>query len=269
LSFSEGGTNCYTDGFGFYFDNGTYLPSMNVTAQVENPSFNYLTDSVGWMEVSGTFIATGDEEYLNLGNFRKLQSNYIPTANDPQNGYYASAYYIDDVSVIESDLPAFAGNDTALLNPGDSLYLGRPAEIGLECVWYNWAGDSIGTGAGIWITPQHTAPYIVEQNLCGTIKRDTVYVSVGTGVESDAALQGMKVFPNPCEGQFTLWSKNFGSFSTITISISEISGKVVYSDIFAAQAERVIETKLPSGMYFLQVREIATGKMAVRRLVIR
>ncbi len=268
LSVCEGGINCFTDGFGFYFDDGTYTSSMNVNPQVENPVFNYLTDSVGWMEVSGTFIASGDEEYLNLGNFRKLQSNFIPTANDPNNGYYFSAYYLDDVSVIESDLPAFAGNDTSLQNIGDSVYLGRQPEIGLECTWYNSQGDIIGTGAGLWVQPQHTSFYVVEQNLCGNIKRDTVYISMGTSVENGSIWEGVKVFPNPSEGRFRLQFPTLESREWL-ISLCEVSGKEVYKSQLFCQGEIEIATHLPSGMYFLHIQDRETRASIVRRVVIK
>ncbi len=136
VNFSEAGY-CGIDGFGFYFDNGTITANpagmvANKTPQVENPSMNIIMDSIGWVAVSGTFIAEGTEEYLTFGNFKNnLNTHYFPAPNLPGVAYYESLYCLDDISVIESDLAAFAGNDTALQNVGDSLYLGRPAEIGL------------------------------------------------------------------------------------------------------------------------------------------
>lgn len=269
VDYSQGATNI----MGAYFDNGNLSTSdclvANVTPQMEYISPTIWADTQNWVKVQGSFTATGGETYMTLGNFRNNANTNYQELISPGNGYWTANYYIDDISLIESDLPAFAGNDTALQNVGDSLYLGRPAEIGLECIWYNWSGDSIGTGAGIWVTPSHTQPYIVEQNLCGNIKRDTVYVSVGTSIEDAGDLQGIKVYPNPCEGTFTIQSKTFERFSTVEITIAELSSKTVYSEVAATQAEMPIATKLPSGMYFLHVQDIATDKKMVRRLLIQ
>jgi hypothetical protein len=63
----------------------------------------YVTDTLSWVKVSGSYIATGGEKYMLIGNFApKFGTNYIP------NYYFSPArpfiyYYIDDVSVIECD----------------------------------------------------------------------------------------------------------------------------------------------------------------------
>lgn len=59
----------------------------------------YLTDTLNWMEVKGNYIANGDEEFINIGNFfDNVQTDFIQVSNSPVQ---ASYYYIDDVSVIE------------------------------------------------------------------------------------------------------------------------------------------------------------------------
>lgn len=267
LSFCEGGYNGFIDGFGIYFDDGSFSSSDSVVAQIENPDFNYLTDSVGWMEISGQFTATGNEEYITLGNFKKLQTHYIPTANDPNVGYYVSGYYIDDVSVIESDLPAFAGNDTALKS-GDSLFIGRPREIGLECVWYDMQGNIIGDGAGMWVYPQQTVSYIVEQNLCGNITRDTITIGMNVGIVPQNELKNVRIFPNPTENSFSL-SLPSAVVQEIKVQLSDMRGKIVYEKTLLMQNESVeISPNVAQGVYSLHLYEARTGESAVKQLVV-
>jgi hypothetical protein len=267
LSLCQGGITCYVDGFGFYFDDGSYNSLTNVVAQVENPDFNYLADSVGWMEVAGTFIATGNEEYVTLGNFKKTQTHYLPTTNDTTITYYASLYYIDDVSVIESDLPAFAGNDTSLKS-GDSLFIGRPREIGLECVWYDMQGNIIGHGAGMWVTPLQTVSYIVEQNLCGNITRDTITIGMNVGIVQQNELKNVRIFPNPSKNTFSL-SLPSAVGQEIKIELSDMRGKVVYEKTVLMQNEGVeISPNVAQGVYSLHLYAAHTGARAVRKVVI-
>jgi len=262
---------CMIDGFGFYFDDGTltipFQGMVGVNAQIENPDFNYLSDSIGWTEVSGTFTATGNEEYITLGNFKKLQTHYIPTANDPNVGYYISGYYIDDVSVIESNLPAFAGNDTSLKS-GDSLFIGRPPEIGLECVWYDMQGNIIGQGAGMWVYPQHTVSYIVEQNLCGNITRDTITIGMNVGIAQQNELKKVRIFPNPSKNTFSL-SLPSAVGQEIKMELLDMRGKIVYEKTLFMQNESVeISPNVAQGVYSLHLYDARADARAVRKLVI-
>jgi hypothetical protein len=67
------------DGVQMYFDNGQ-LDTITVTdssgyytfvqPQVSNPQGNVITDTMNWTQVSGTFVATGTETFLTIGNFK-------------------------------------------------------------------------------------------------------------------------------------------------------------------------------------------------------
>jgi hypothetical protein len=68
---------------------------------------DFLTDKEGWMEVSGSFIAQGGEDFITIGNFDGyhnsetiLVGGAIPPPNLP-HFWTLAAYYIDDVSVVE------------------------------------------------------------------------------------------------------------------------------------------------------------------------
>ena len=185
---------------GAYLDNGSITAPApyglaTVTPQIYNTS-QLLNDTVNWMKVEGSFTAIGTEEYITIGNFFSDSASNIGMFGTPSDWF--SYYYIDDVSVIDANLPAFAGNDT-LIYPGDSIFIGRQPEVGLneDCIWFI-NGLPKDTIAGMWVKPDSTTTYILEQTICGNVRWDTVTVSVsGVGIEDYFNEAAFKIYPNP------------------------------------------------------------------------
>ncbi|MBK7667001.1 MAG: hypothetical protein IPJ32_06360 [Sphingobacteriaceae bacterium] len=196
------------DEFGAYFDDGSIAsiaPAREaiVKPHIKSPAGDYMKDTLNWMKVQGTYTATGNESYITLGNFKSYAAATYSLVYPSAFGFTAD-YYVDDVSVIELDLSASAGPDKNIFL-GDSAYIGRPPEIGLECTWYNGT-VAIGTGAGIWVKPTATNTYVVQQDICGVIKTDTVTVTVqyvGIDELNKISLQS-KLYPNPNSGEFNI-----------------------------------------------------------------
>ncbi len=78
--------------------NTIYL--IPVKPQIENPQGHFLSDTLNWMLVSGTYSSkTGGEQYITIGNFYSNDStNYIKISNSHSHLAY---YYIDDVYVMD------------------------------------------------------------------------------------------------------------------------------------------------------------------------
>jgi gliding motility-associated-like protein len=77
------------------------------TPQVENADYNFLSDTLGWMKVEGSFIASGGERFVTIGNFRDDAHTLTDTVKPVPLGYSNyTYYYIDDVSVY------YCGEDT-------------------------------------------------------------------------------------------------------------------------------------------------------------
>ena len=90
-----------TETFGMYFSNtiinsGTTVNLLNTPQVVNNAGF--ITDTVNWTLVSGTYTATGGEQYIIIGNFEDDAGTNVNCANSGSfNGY---AYiFVDDVCV--------------------------------------------------------------------------------------------------------------------------------------------------------------------------
>jgi hypothetical protein len=264
------------DGFGMYFDNGI-LDTLNpcskvitfVTPQLLNPSGNVISDTANWVAISGTFMASGNETYLTIGNFF---SDAFTTKTIVNSTYPVdwSAYFIDDVSLIEYNLPASAGPDKNIAL-GDSAFIGRPPEIGLECTWVTGT-TTIGKGGGLWVKPTTTGTfsYVVTQNICGNIKTDTVNVNVSPGSvsENEVFSQNINLFPQPAKDAVTL-SLSFYYEPSVLAIISDINGREIENKelVVSNFKATLLTNQLSNGVYVLQLKT-KEGRFSVKRLII-
>lgn len=253
----------FIDKIGAYLDSGgicttnSCLPLTQFTPQIEN-TFGVIVDTLNWTKVEGTFIANGSETFITIGNFY----SYANTNTIPGYGIFSgNIYLIDDVSVIPSNLPAYAGGDTWVVL-GDSVFIGRTPEIGLECIWYVGT-NVVDSGAGIWVKPTTTTTYIVEQTLCGLIKRDTVIVSVfPTAVNGMANSKQLSIYPNPTNNTLTI-SQEKAIFHTAVV-VNNL-GQVVGSYPLTEKENKLDISALPTGVYYLQLN--GDGGREVRSFV--
>lgn len=84
-------------------------------AHIEHPPGVLISDTVGWTEVSGSYVAAGGEDHLVIGNFRDDAST-MSAMNAPGAWYTGTAYLlVDDVSLVRSDaIDLDLGPDTVL-----------------------------------------------------------------------------------------------------------------------------------------------------------
>lgn len=143
--------NAYSSNLGIYFSDdsisevcptsGCNLPFV---PQFENPTSNILNSHHGWTRISGTYQATGGEEYITIGNFRDstnttlIDTNWTSILN---RGF--SAYYVDDVSITKCSTTAIEAEDAVRYstpispNPATTkLYCNnRRVKAGLYNLW--------------------------------------------------------------------------------------------------------------------------------------
>jgi OOP family OmpA-OmpF porin len=90
-----------------------YIPQVNASAM------NPLIDTVNWMMVSDTFVASGGELYMVIGVFAQDSQLVVDTIRPNLFGNIFSYYYIDDVSV--TDL-GYVGIESQTLSNNISLF---------------------------------------------------------------------------------------------------------------------------------------------------
>jgi gliding motility-associated-like protein len=223
---------------GCYFDDGSLLlssankcQSLNIIPHIDNNPSVYLNDTLGWMKVQGLYTANGTETRLTLGNFY----NDISTGRQLFNntGLSGGSLNIDDISVIPIDVTANAGADVSICI-GDSVHLGRPQEIGLECSWYKpTIATAFATTSDIWFkaTQAGTYTFIQKMDNCFT-SFDTVHITV---VSDCSVLQPIKDIPNVFtpngDGVNDVWIINLGFGNTLnTLSIFNRWGIEILND---------------------------------------
>jgi hypothetical protein len=204
-------------------------------------------------------VAAGGEKYMMLGNFKSNALTNTMIINPTYLPISSADILIDDVSLIELELPAFAGNDTSVV-PGDSVFLGRVPELGLDelCTWYKAPSlVPIDTIAGFWINPVTTSTYIVRQEICGKVKWDTVVVHMDlVGVPDHDQLQKqITLWPNPSNNRLSITSVTPGFIRDFSfLALFNSAGELIYKEVLKdGNSIQLITENLPDGIYFVEL----------------
>ena len=73
---------------------------FNLHPQVYNDSGNILSDKIHWIKIEGSFVATGGEQFLTIGNFSRPQNMDTLSLSEYSNyGLGYAYYYFDEVEV--------------------------------------------------------------------------------------------------------------------------------------------------------------------------
>lgn len=235
-------------------------PITYLTPQVQNPTNNIITDTLNWVLVQGQFTANGTEKYALIGNFKTDANTNTVLANPTHSPAIASEYLLDYISLIEIDLPAFAGRDTVVF-AGDSVFLGREPDVGIDeaCIWYKLPETTpIDTIAGFWLKPTETCTYVVRQEICGLVKWDTVRVYMdAVGIEKLKILNDeVKIYPVPAENFLNIESNAVTVAELFKLNIINNLGEIVHEEelTFENQRTKIKVKDLQSGVYFLQLQ---------------
>lgn len=259
--------NCVVgiDSYGIYFGGNSIdtistclKPITYLTPQVQYTN-GIISDTLKWTAVTGSFVAAGGEKYMVLGNFKSNSLTNTTIINPTNLPTLSTDVLIDDVSLIELDLLAFAGRDTSVA-PGDSVFLGRIPEPGLDelCIWYNGTSAiPIDTIAGFWINPVTTSTFKVRQEICGNVKWDTVvvYMDLTALPDIESLQRQIKIWPSPAISKVMISASTFGTFRDFKkISVFNCSGKVVFDCPLDEQDNIELDTaSLQDGVYILEL----------------
>jgi len=144
---SDYGFDYYFWKLGAYFTKSkitstTAKPFVNITPQVLNQKNNYLTDTLNWFEIKGSFIAQGQEEYLTIGYFPDTLNldtlREYNVANDISN--FGNYYFIDDLKLYEEECVenfpnVFTPNNDSV---NDILYFKTCSKIIKTTIYNRW-----------------------------------------------------------------------------------------------------------------------------------
>jgi hypothetical protein len=261
----------YRSGIGAEFTLLNYLPQI---LPFDNPVIKDTIDTT-WFKVEAIYTAHGGEKFITIGNFsgdhETVFENFIPTTNIFVGAGDEAYYFIDDISITPIDslpggLPANAGPDQTIYIQ-DSVFIGQRI-ANLNCNWYELGGNQIASNtSGLYVQPNQTTTYVVEQILGTDISYDTCTVFViGLGVEENLQ-QHLKLYPNPNNGEFTLELPK--TLNDVTLQISDLSGKVVYSSFEkTAPTSLKIKSELIPGMYTIEIKNAQNNLMFREKIVV-
>jgi Secretion system C-terminal sorting domain len=225
-----------------------------------------ITDTLGWVKVSGTYVATGNESFITLGNF--FDSSHLPYISLPtgEPGGCRTWYLFDDVSVVATDAVANAGIDRYTTLGGDSVWVGDSTGY-LECKWYTIRDTNLvlidSNKAGFKTLPDTTTRYVMELEVCGHVSYDTMIVFiVPTGTKNLNCLNTILVYPNPATTEI-----NVEGAQNIDINIYDVIGKLMYSAHSFTNRCTIDVSSLKKGVYCVEMTDTETGMKVVKRIV--
>jgi len=188
------GSTFSIDSLGMHISNAPPVQSgggtglMNVTPQITNDATADLT-SYSWQLISGTYTASGGEQFISIGNFADdINSNPVQIGSISFEGYYV----VDDICIykIEPDtLDLSAVNDTVSCEA--SVLLSAPSGYS-NYSWLDSTGSLISSSASLLVSAtgmsQHVL-FFVDTTTCPiTYYRDSVLVHLI--IPPDAGLSG-------------------------------------------------------------------------------
>jgi hypothetical protein len=133
-------------------------------------------------------------------------------------------------------------------------------------VWTS-SGDidvSGANGPGIYIAYKYTSTATTSK----TWELDDIYV-LGTplvGIGEKTNTTDFSIAPNPSQGMVRLV---FNSKGDKEISIMNVTGKKVYQETTDLNIRNIDLTDLSGGIYFVQVTDLSTFKISVKKLIVR
>jgi hypothetical protein len=143
--------------------------------------------------------------------------------------------------------------------------------MGLDCKWYK-KGVLIDSGAIISVNANSIInavdTYVVVQNICGVIKRDTVNVkTTNVGIKELSFENAFSIYPNPSNGDISIKSFVFLK-ETISAKVYDLLGRVVHQEpLNFSNKEATLKLSVPSGSYILELKDEA-GNVQRERIVI-
>lgn len=163
---------------GAYFSTDSINDSTNLmplpyTPQVQNPARLFLDDTMSWTRVSGTFVASGREKFMTIGNFKPLTTTDTIGVESDVQVFQSAHYFVDDVCVVEvpKNLNDFTlGKDTAICQ--DEKFTVVVTDFGPN-FQYRWQDESFNRSIEI----TEPGKYWLEVSGCSPIVSDTLVVT--------------------------------------------------------------------------------------------
>lgn len=264
------------DKLGIYFStseircySGFSGPVLTHVPQVTQPAGLFLTDSVGWTAISGTYTALGGEEYIVIGYFNPWN---VAALQDIGNGGTTRCYYyIDDVSVekieplsiLLTSFHASVNNDQSidvqwkLMNhDGSCSYELERSTSGylFETIYATDPGSLTVTFTDNF-APGGTSYYRLKCIRCDGTYSYSAIISV------ELSFSSLELYPNPVQDELTIRIPLQKEHSA-ECSIYDATGRNIQTEIITFDLQTIDVSYLNKGIYTVIIRN---GKETITR----
>lgn len=239
-----------SDGFGVYFSdtmlscNLCYFP---VSPQVEWPDSLPITDTLNWLQLSGSFVAAGGENFITIGCFRP-DSLIFKIEKNSSSPYCCGVYYfIDELSLTLCRPPVLADDTTIVF--GNSISIGDTAQDVANYYWTPSIGLSCDTCWQTIATPAETTTYTLTKITPCDTTSSQITISVR---EPDFTNYSFTLSPNPSNG---IVQVNYTSNQEVELRIYNSIGQVIQSAILPASTigqSQIDLSTLSKGVYIMK-----------------
>jgi hypothetical protein len=240
--------------------------TFNYTATSTTPGVNFT-----WSRATVSGIT--EPGTTGVANVSEVLTN---TTGSPVSVIYVYATHssgcngnVQNVVVTVNPIPtvSFALSTTTICEQGQALTLtgGLPAGgtysgPGVSGGQFNPSAAGVGT---------KTITYSITTNSCTNAASQAIVVSPCTGVEENALSNVLTLYPNPTDGKFNIGISN-PNFSELSINITDIQGKLVYSEldknITVDYTKQVDLSNLSKGIYYIKFN--TSKEFKIQKLVI-
>lgn len=194
------------DALGVFFTTDSLITHSelvySVTPQISNIASNIIVDNSNWVKISGTFTASGGENYFTFGNFKNR--NQTDTIRLLPQTIGHSYYLLDDVAVYKCDAPIYfadAGGDHSICM-GESVQLSMQKYNEYEYKWFTLDGTLLDTTSYVTVSPNTTTSYVLwVKDFKYDITSDTVKVIVDEDCNRNPIVYIPNIFSPNNDGQ--------------------------------------------------------------------
>ncbi len=224
-------------------------------------------NSNAWTSI-GTYngVSEGDGIYLALNTPLTIIAGqtlaFYITSTDGSRLHYGNGTGVGNVYASAGGLKLLEGK--GLVYPFGTTYSPRILATivhytvkNVTNATYNWSSG--GSSASVVVSPSNSTNYTVGVGLNGCSETGSVSVGI-IGINEDE-LASYEVYPNPAH-DFINVSFN-GSHKEVTISLFDLTGRVVYTKTVAPDAESTVipVNNMPKGLYLLKLEQNASMRV--------
>ena len=267
-------STCAIDRLGVLFTTYTYGDTVIIPAPVINNfahiySSDFITDSIIWTTVSGSFIADSAYEYLMIGNFYDNINTNLVIYDSTNIWCY---YYIDDICVsidsltcvdITNEIIDFNADTTAIFV--DSC-INFSINTVVDYDFYNWQFEGGTPSVSTDSTPTNicydtAGNYDViliasDSSGCGDtiIKNNYIVVESGTGTYEDDLRSNVSIYPNPVQNILYIQPQ---VNKPLDINVYNVLGQSIYNTMLnPVNRNDLISidfSEVPAGVYMVNI----------------